>query len=671
MSSTGRAGLHRQVQAWVRWCAGMPRLPVRITWRGSSSWAGPVWWDVDRGVVTIDVAAAGVAAGGVVDLLTPAGRREWLVLAGVGAHAAARAWASSWAGPRVAEWPREVEVAAAVLESVRAEYRHLQVRPQDRPLLQAAALGVPLPSPGPGGAQRRWWACAMLTLTAGRVDAGVLPAEAVEPLLGDLEGLAGVGAVDRLRQVWVAVLAVDDDDAEAMRQLARRWADVALEEPRSATTEHDEHDEHDEREGESPEEDRQTSAGADDAAADTGDDGDDGLGDDSAAGSSNSTDSDVDQADQESQESQGGTPDPDDTRATASAGDTDAASDAAVEAAQRALQQITTALTTTALNQLAIDDDTTPEPGTPSPPDDPAGPGALGSRDAAGPFSTTRAAPQTLRTREPTTQERILAARLAQSLTRARFRSRTLTTVPSAVPPGRLDGREVLLRNAQQALGLPVTATPFRTLQWSTASRPPLSVGLMFDASGSMEWSARLQATTAWCLAQAVVQVGGRCASVVYDDQVWPLVRPGQRPTQVTTYVCAGTQENFTGAFDALDSALHLMTGRGVRLLVVLSDGIYHPPQGAAAHRVIPEFVRRGGIVLWATGDGEAIVPPRAHRLVLDPSGPSSAGPQYPVCPVCADGRDCPTHRDELPAHLLALPATIEAALHTALAAAK
>ena len=743
VAASGRARTQREVQAWVRWCSGMADLQVRCSLAGAVSWAGPVWVDVRSGVVTIDLAAAGAADGGV-DVLSPAGRMADPVVAGVGVHAAARAWASRWAGPVVLGWAPEVAVAAAVLESVRAEHQHLLVRPQDRPLLQAAALAVALPEPGVGEAARRWWASAMLTLSAGRVDSGVLASADVSELVESLERIVGRECAEGLRRVWVQMLGVGDADVDRVQALASHWVRIALPAVVVETTEGsggllselgEDEDDDDEGEGGGLVEEVDVSAGQ---GCDDGEQGDgrdeDAVGDDASvtepapgddrerdgqerADSEDHAGGEVDgdrahdgEADREDMaedtepgdgqthrvtgqkegdgdtEDEGTPADPGDTGTGGAGGskgedepapsDTagpegpEAGGDAPLEAGSDPIAEALDALNAaieqsmqSARDELAthdehLIDDAAADAGASSGQDDPDAPStATGGSTLAPPAP---APPPQLRTREPTPQERLLAAQIGRTLAQAPFEDQRLVLARSASPPGRLDGREALLRSAQEALGLPVTAQPFRRHVRRRHVRPPLSVGLMFDASSSMHWSTRLQASTAWALAHAVHQVKGRCASVVYDSDVWPLATVGQPPARVTTYECGGTMENFIDAFTYLDRSVQLMSSRGVRLLVVVSDGIYHLEQGGFAHRVIPQFVARGGIVLWATGPGQAFVPDGAQRIILDHDAPLD-------CQACAPSLACPTHRNELPPELLKLPASIAVALQEAL----
>ncbi|MGW5695610.1 hypothetical protein ACWEWX_33160, partial [Streptomyces asiaticus] len=106
-------------------------------------------------------------------------------------------------------------------------------------------------------------------------------------------------------------------------------------------------------------------------------------------------------------------------------------------------------------------------------------------------------------TRLPTAGEKAAAGQLARALRAAAYRERTTTHTASAAPPGRLNMRQALAREAQRAAGATPTATPWtRTLRRPNPT-PPLRVGIAVDVSASMNAAADPIASAAWILTKA------------------------------------------------------------------------------------------------------------------------------------------------------------------------
>ncbi|MFB6557056.1 hypothetical protein ACFCWX_45305, partial [Streptomyces sp. NPDC056405] len=89
-------------------------------------------------------------------------------------------------------------------------------------------------------------------------------------------------------------------------------------------------------------------------------------------------------------------------------------------------------------------------------------------------------------TRPPEAGEKAAAGRLARALRAAAYRERTTTVTASAAPPGRLNMRQALARDAQRAAGATPTATPWTRTVHRPTPTPPLRVGIAVDVSGTM-----------------------------------------------------------------------------------------------------------------------------------------------------------------------------------------
>jgi hypothetical protein len=261
--------------------------------------------------------------------------------------------------------------------------------------------------------------------------------------------------------------------------------------------------------------------------------------------------------------------------------------------------------------------------------------------------------------RAPTEDERALARAMGEALRRARFRDRSLTTRMSATPPGRLSGRDAMLGAAQRSRGAVVTARPFRSTVRRRVPEPPVTLGIAVDVSGSMWWAEDIMATVAWAGAHAVRSVHGRSASVLFGTGVTPLAYPGCPPAQVTPFSADASWENFSGAFAALDGALNLTRGAGVRLLVVVSDGEFvGDGQPEAAADAVARVRRGGGHVLWIPSD--VIVPDGATAVDVNLS-------PAPVPPGLTGAEIDAFERRDAARRMARIPDAITAALTAAL----
>ncbi|MEU5930615.1 VWA domain-containing protein [Streptomyces antimycoticus] len=204
-------------------------------------------------------------------------------------------------------------------------------------------------------------------------------------------------------------------------------------------------------------------------------------------------------------------------------------------------------------------------------------------------------------TRLPTAAEKAAAGQLARALRAAAYRERTTTHTASAAPPGRLNMRQALAREAQRAAGATPTATPWmRTLRRPNPT-PPLRVGIAVDVSGSMNAAADPIASAAWILAKAtaLTDPDSRTATVAYDRALTAITAPGRAPAKVTRFEARGLGHSLAEAIDALCAGLALTQPGTGRLLVIASDGYYHPDEAARATQRITTLKAAGCAVLW------------------------------------------------------------------------
>jgi hypothetical protein len=220
-------------------------------------------------------------------------------------------------------------------------------------------------------------------------------------------------------------------------------------------------------------------------------------------------------------------------------------------------------------------------------------------------------------TRPPTPAEQAAARKLARHLKAAAHRERVTTTTTSATPPGRLRMRGALAAEAQRAAGAIPTAEPFTQTTRRHTPTPPLRLGIACDVSGSMYALAKPIASAAWILAKAAATVpDARSATVIFGRTVQPITYPGKTPTRVREFKAIDFHEKFCDAVDALDAAVELTRPDAARLLVIVSDGIFHGNELTGGQERITRLTGHGCAVLWLDLDG-AFAMDGAHRVTL------------------------------------------------------
>lgn len=202
-------------------------------------------------------------------------------------------------------------------------------------------------------------------------------------------------------------------------------------------------------------------------------------------------------------------------------------------------------------------------------------------------------------TRNANSNERTSAVIVSRMLEKAKYRDRDVTVVKSNLPQGRLNTRLAMQNEAQKALGLLPNAEAWRRKARKQTDEPTLSVGVMVDISGSMGTAMQPMASTAWIMSEAVRRVQGKTAMVYYGADVFPTLKAGQHLEKVSVYSATDPTEKFGKAFKALDGSLNLLYGNGVRLLVVVSDGIYTDKETRTAKALLKKCSDNGVGVVW------------------------------------------------------------------------
>jgi hypothetical protein len=221
----------------------------------------------------------------------------------------------------------------------------------------------------------------------------------------------------------------------------------------------------------------------------------------------------------------------------------------------------------------------------------------------AGTEGGSKTSSKLLEEREPTSEEKIASVKIGKWLDRAKYRERDITEIKSEMPPGRMNTRAIVQREAQRSRGVFTKAEPFSKKVRKFTDEPTLSVGVMVDISGSMGSAMKPMATTAWVMANAVKRIQGRCGMVYFGSDVFPTLKAGQRLDKVKVFSASDHTEQFEKAFRALDGELNLLNGQGARLLVIVSDGQYTDSETKFAQQAIKKCEKAGVAVLWLPFD--------------------------------------------------------------------
>jgi hypothetical protein len=235
-----------------------------------------------------------------------------------------------------------------------------------------------------------------------------------------------------------------------------------------------------------------------------------------------------------------------------------------------------------------------PEPKQPDPPPPSSGPPGGGRPNPGGAGDV----PASWTTRPPTPGERRAAAALATALRRARTREPVPVRQASIAPPGRLATRQAIAAQAQATSGAVVSAQPWQRTVRRQAPDPQLAVAVLVDVSGSMRRFTAPLSSAAWILAHATHRTGtARAVTIAFGDRVTVLAPPGRPPAVVQQMTAKSSSHRFVEAVQLADQHVGLTTRGVVRLLVIVSDGVFEEPD--AAQQTITGLQQAGCAVLW------------------------------------------------------------------------
>lgn len=576
-------------------------LVLACLWQPPLAGEAPAWYESNRGRVVLN-ARVGLRGAHPDDVnpLTRVGRRRHPEIIGLLAHEASHAHSTDMTASAqefrrqvLAEDPLLLQVMT-LLEEPRVEYRQVQRRPHDRYYLRAQSVMIDLgpfsvdaEAAEPG--MSRWNAACVALMVCGRIEAGILKSYDAEGLLPALTEALGAQSLEQLRAVLRRTINLDDGDLTGLLESARQWLHVTGRPSRDTEA--------------------QELAAA--LYGCGGSDGEDGEDDWAYAGHEEATPESDGVERPELGSGEVLTDVGDSLNSLADEVATEIANDVAALNAAEAAEA--------AQGEAAQDRKQE------------ARDAAKGSRVAASVFAPGKDSQQPVLkdTRNPTGTERQMAQAVGRALKKAQARDRSVTKSSSVAPPGRLDGREAMLGAAQRSRGAVVTARPFQQRRSQHAPEPPITLGLLADYSGSMAWAAKALSSVTWVFAHAMTHVTGTTASALFASRVVALSRPRELPAQVQEYAANSGGHSFGRAHHAINGALNLTRGQGVRLLVVVSDAHYGGGKDQAdMERALADLKRAGVSVLWVGIDGPTDFPEDAIPVPipkLDRRGGSEA----------------------------------------------
>jgi len=214
--------------------------------------------------------------------------------------------------------------------------------------------------------------------------------------------------------------------------------------------------------------------------------------------------------------------------------------------------------------------------------------------------------------RPPTARETSLARVTRRLLEAAYTPDRAITTVTSPLPPGRLSTRAMMQREAQEKMGLPLTAEPFTRRDRRHVPTPPLKVGIIQDVSGSQQSAATAAVSGAWSLARATSMItDAQVAMVSFGDAVHQIISPYQVLGGVPILNTEHGTWFFAEALQAVEGALDLTRGGAARLVVILTDGALSSYDLAHRDELLSRLGKAGVKILWMVTSGGSQVPGR------------------------------------------------------------
>lgn len=196
-------------------------LMVEVCPRGTRAGAKAVFYP-DQAKIEIEAKAFGRIDPASIDPDITGDRERYAAAWGALTHEAAHARHSKWNIPREKRGSAAAE-AADMLEESRAEARLLESRPADTRWLAACVADLVLPSFPTTLPDNPWSAGMAAGLITARAEAGIVPNDLARPVEYEVRRVIGQDKLNRLRAIWNAARAVEDEDADTMLRLGEMW----------------------------------------------------------------------------------------------------------------------------------------------------------------------------------------------------------------------------------------------------------------------------------------------------------------------------------------------------------------------------------------------------------------------------------------------------------------
>lgn len=198
--------------------------------------------------------------------------------------------------------------------------------------------------------------------------------------------------------------------------------------------------------------------------------------------------------------------------------------------------------------------------------------------------------------REPTDDERRELIGMTRQLRDLRYRQPQIAHVPSQIPRGRLNTRQLVQHTAQRTKHTMITATPWERETRMATDQPGLTCALVLDTSLSMGVFRDELLSLNWKLAQATTAVGGTISTWGFGGDAFEIIRAGTQPRLVPTVVDSGATSQGSAlalANAAADAKLH--QADGTRVAVVVTDAALGEQEVTALDGVFGSL-RKGGV---------------------------------------------------------------------------
>lgn len=201
----------------------------------------------------------------------------------------------------------------------------------------------------------------------------------------------------------------------------------------------------------------------------------------------------------------------------------------------------------------------------------------------------------------PSPESRIRADDLAKILLNMQLPAVTKSLHNSELPPGRLNGRELVRVGADRAAGRMSSARPWKTTKRKHVQSKPVRIACLTDVSGSMWWAQDLIAEFSWIVATAGARIKAETAAIAYGNSAYPVSFPHEYPKVIRKYECTSSTEMFSKAAAAADGMLRLSVKDGAsKILFNVSDGMYvEYREMERTHMWLKKWHEAGVQVVW------------------------------------------------------------------------